>query len=270
MGVNYDRSADFYDDLHGFPPEISERIADTIAAAARAGDQTSFLELGIGTGRVGLPLMLRGYRYFGIDISRRMMERLRAKLPSGRRARLVQASATQLPFADRVFDAVVAIHVLDVVTDWRAVLRESHRVLRPDGIFMQSTRWSTKGSLNWTLRHQLSHFVEEAGGSTDTPGADSPEDAEAELRREGAVMTDVVAAEWVARPVSAAEILEHFAKRMYVNTWSVPDDLLEIVLARLRDWTRTRYGTLDYAEPEQHRFALRIARFPRTRARGDG
>src|SRR5579859_1040859 len=47
-----------------------------LAARARGG---RVLELGIGTGRVALPLLERGLSVHGIDASQAMLDRLRAK-----------------------------------------------------------------------------------------------------------------------------------------------------------------------------------------------
>lgn len=262
MSINYDWSADYYDDLHGFPPHTSEKIADTIVSVAAPGSATRFLELGIGTGRVGLPLIKRGYRYHGIDLSWRMMERLRAKLAPETRPLLVQGNVTQLPYQAESFDAILAVHVLDVVSNWRAALDEMLRVLRSGGVFMQSTRWSSKGSLNWWMRHKLSDVVAELGAETKRPGVQDPEDIDARLQALGATMTEVTAAEWTSRSVSAEMILEQFARRMYVNTVSVPDDILKSALTRLRELVCQQYGTVDYTEPEKHRFSLHVFRFP--------
>lgn len=57
------------------PSEIEATVA-FLAALAGAGGA---LELGIGTGRVALPLHSRGIRVHGIDLSTAMVERLRAK-----------------------------------------------------------------------------------------------------------------------------------------------------------------------------------------------
>src|SRR6478736_9813990 len=51
-------------------------VVDFIAALAGDG---AALELGIGTGRIALPLSLRGVRVHGIDLSEAMVARLRAK-----------------------------------------------------------------------------------------------------------------------------------------------------------------------------------------------
>ncbi|HEY3764521.1 MAG TPA: class I SAM-dependent methyltransferase [Gaiellales bacterium] len=70
-----------YDDSEGemFDPAVVERTVDFIAALAGDG---AALELGIGTGRIALPLSRRGVRVHGIDLSEAMVARLRAK-PGG-------------------------------------------------------------------------------------------------------------------------------------------------------------------------------------------
>ena len=72
-----ERVADLYDELYGAldPGPAASFLAD-LAGAGPA------LELGIGTGRVALPLKERGVEVHGIDASPAMVERLRAK-PGG-------------------------------------------------------------------------------------------------------------------------------------------------------------------------------------------
>jgi ubiquinone/menaquinone biosynthesis C-methylase UbiE len=46
---------------------------------------------------------------------------------------VVQADATALPFGPGVFDAVVAVNVLDHLPDRTVAIGEAHRVLAPRG-----------------------------------------------------------------------------------------------------------------------------------------
>ena len=70
-----------YDDSSSelFTPEAIEPVVDFLAGLA--GDGRA-LELGIGTGRIALPLARRGVDVHGIDLSRAMVARLREK-PGG-------------------------------------------------------------------------------------------------------------------------------------------------------------------------------------------
>jgi SAM-dependent methyltransferase len=76
-----ERVAASYDRLDGeeFDPTVIETIVDFLVERAGAGRA---LELGIGTGRIALPLAQRGVPVHGIDLSRAMVARLRAK-PGG-------------------------------------------------------------------------------------------------------------------------------------------------------------------------------------------
>jgi len=62
-----------------FAPEAIEPVVDFLVELAGDGP---VLELGIGTGRIALPLAARGVPVHGIDLSEEMVERLRAK-PGG-------------------------------------------------------------------------------------------------------------------------------------------------------------------------------------------
>jgi hypothetical protein len=70
--------AERYDDDEGqmSSPEVVGRTVDLLAGLAGSG---SALELGIGTGRIALPLSQRGVSVHGIDLSTAMVDRLRAK-----------------------------------------------------------------------------------------------------------------------------------------------------------------------------------------------
>jgi SAM-dependent methyltransferase len=61
----------------------AEVVEPTVAFLAELAGDGQVLELGIGTGRIALPLARRGVPVAGIDLSRAMVERLRAK-PGGR------------------------------------------------------------------------------------------------------------------------------------------------------------------------------------------
>lgn len=70
-----DSIADVYDELH---PDVSPAAIETLASLA--GTNGRALELGIGTGRIALPLARKGIEVHGVDSSRLMVEKLRQKL----------------------------------------------------------------------------------------------------------------------------------------------------------------------------------------------
>ena len=75
----YGRSfADVYDDWYREVSDVDATVARVAALAARRGGGR-VLELGVGTGRLALPLAARGLAVTGVDASPEMLERLRAK-----------------------------------------------------------------------------------------------------------------------------------------------------------------------------------------------
>ena len=72
-------AARYDDDAEMFDPAVVDPTVDFLAGLAGNGRA---LELGIGTGRIALPLARRGVPVHGIDLSNAMVARLRAK-PGG-------------------------------------------------------------------------------------------------------------------------------------------------------------------------------------------
>lgn len=143
MSISFDRAVEYYDSTRGYPPEIAEAIGSALIGATDATPQTRFLEVGVGTGRIALPIIARGHDYTGVDISAAMMSRLRAKLVDLERetgrppsVRLLEADAQTLPFDSASFDVVLAVHVFHLVSDPRAAWHEAFRVLRPGGMLL--------------------------------------------------------------------------------------------------------------------------------------
>jgi hypothetical protein len=80
-----DRIADTYDDWYGHTDDLDDCVARLAELAEPAGRPVGagpavVVELGIGTGRLAVPLTERGLDVRGIDASAAMVERLRAKV----------------------------------------------------------------------------------------------------------------------------------------------------------------------------------------------
>lgn len=96
-----DRIAEFYDDLYGDVDEATISLLEELSAGGEA------LELGIGTGRVALPLAARSVSVTGIDASPAMVEKLRAK-PGGDGISVVMGSFAEIPI-ERDFDLIFVV-----------------------------------------------------------------------------------------------------------------------------------------------------------------
>ena len=128
-----DRIADLYDRMVASLPDPGDCV-DRLAELAGPGPA---LELGIGTGRVALPLAARGVEVHGIDVSAAMVERLRAK-PGGEAIPVTLGDFADLPVAGRfrlvyaVFNTFFSLLTQDdQVRCFQAVAER----LTPDGAF---------------------------------------------------------------------------------------------------------------------------------------
>ena len=85
-----ERVAGVYDEWYS---EVNFQLIDTLAELARGGPA---LELGIGTGRIALPLAAKGVEVHGIDAAESMISRLRDK-PGGDRVTITQGNFAEVP-----------------------------------------------------------------------------------------------------------------------------------------------------------------------------
>jgi ubiquinone/menaquinone biosynthesis C-methylase UbiE len=94
------------------------------------------LEIGCGSGAMAAAVLRRHphVRLTATDFDRSMVDVAKDRLAAfGSRADVRQADATQLPFADRSFDAVLTFVMLHHVLEWEQAFAEMARVLKPGG-----------------------------------------------------------------------------------------------------------------------------------------
>jgi len=106
------------------------------AFAARFTRERRVLDLGCGTGYGTADLARLASSAVGIDIAEDAVTYARNHFPSGR---FLRGSATVVPFPAASFDVVTAFEVIEHLRDWRALLAEARRVLKPDGLLIVST-----------------------------------------------------------------------------------------------------------------------------------
>ncbi len=133
--IVFDRAAHFYDTTRGFPSGEEKHVAALLSRVGNFTAQSRIIEIGVGTGRIALPLAQRVGMVYGVDLSRQMLNRLREK-QQGEPVRIVEGDITRLPLRSGTFDGAVAVHILHLVPGWRVALREVARVLKPGALFL--------------------------------------------------------------------------------------------------------------------------------------
>ena len=137
MARSFDRVAAVYDATRQLPATVEESIAAGIARHTGATAATRFLEVGVGTGRIAVPLLRRGHHLCGVDAAAAMLAAAQHKARGGPgRLDLVRGDALALPFAPATFDVGLVVHLFHLLPDWRGALDELFRVIRPGGFFL--------------------------------------------------------------------------------------------------------------------------------------
>jgi ubiquinone/menaquinone biosynthesis C-methylase UbiE len=198
-------------------------------------------EPGIGNGRVAIPLAERGYTITGADISPAMLCAGKARamtLP------IVwhQADVTRLPYADAVFDMVVATHLFYFIRDWQQAAAELLRVTRPDGpiILMHTGSGAEIPALN--ARYKA--VCTELAWPIPVVGVESTRDVVAYYEASGCHVEWLCDRwTWTAH-IHVDQALEHIRARAYSFTTFAPDVIHNEVMRRLTLELEQRYGTL--------------------------
>jgi len=225
--VSFDRAADYYDATRALPADA--RTAVTGILSAELGGRGACLEIGVGTGRIALPLHDRGISMIGTDIAPAMLARLVANAGGRWPFPLLLADAAALPLADGSVGAVLACHVLHLIGDWRAAADEVFRVLAPGGALLADLGDNPPSPL-WDA---LLTVLSEHGLDSRGPGLTDPADLQAYLGYRAAV-----------RPLPPVPVTEHRVPELFLRdvenqifswTWGHEPSQLQRAAAGLRE-----------------------------------
>ena len=150
--------------------------------------------------------------------------------------RLVVSDATEIPFHEHAFDAVIAVHVYHLIGDWQKAIQEALCVLRPRGVLLRCWDEDVADSPSpWDIRREWSRMVEQLGGHAERPGRSAwhNQTVTAWLQQQGFRTESVVALKsW--RPMTPRAVLEGLEQRVWSYDWAISDDIFAAAIARLR------------------------------------
>lgn len=259
MSIVFDRAVDFYDQTRAISPEFQDLAFGTLIRETGITPDARVLEIGIGTGRIAIPMSERIHRIFGVDLSLGMMGKLQEKLrQSPHSIFIAQADVTQLPFSNTTFDFVYGVHVLHLVKGWQDAVAEAWRVLKPGGFFVVNYHHRDALSPNVLLRNQLHALVEPRGISTKRPGAQSEDEIQQELTKWTANTRVVPVSDWTEQATPNEELYD-IAHQIHSETWAIPREAMDEVMPSLREWAVAHYGDLDQPHEVRGNYSWLIA-----------
>jgi demethylmenaquinone methyltransferase/2-methoxy-6-polyprenyl-1,4-benzoquinol methylase len=244
-----------FDRHRALPDGVPEAIRTAVLAAVDASPPR-LLDLGAGTGRIGIPFIAARDDYVGVDLSFGMLSEFKRRAAERARApHLLQADGERLPFADASFDAIMLIQVFGGMRGWRRVLTEVRRVLRGAGVLVLGRAVAPPDGLDARMKAQLALLLDEIGAPADRPN--TRQDAQGWLEHE-ARGTRLVAATWTASRTPRGFIDRH---RTGARFSALPTPVKDEAMRRLASWAATAFGSLDAASAERNEFELQLFRF---------
>ncbi|HEX2621658.1 MAG TPA: methyltransferase domain-containing protein [Phototrophicaceae bacterium] len=242
QSVVFDRAASFYDNTRGFPPGEDRKVGAFIAQYAGLTSSDQLVEIGIGTGRIALPVAEHVHQIIGFDLSAGMMQRLQEKHQTdfaGVRVFPVMGDVMQLPAASNTFDAALIVHILHLIPHPDQAVNELARVLRPGGRALQC--WNDRdGSVFQPLQDAWNGAV------------DSPKVAQERHRENQNVLNEMgwnLSGEHVYHysvHESPAAQVNSYRSRSWSALWTLPDEVLRAGVEALEAALQA-----NYPEPEQ-------------------
>jgi SAM-dependent methyltransferase len=244
--LKFDRAVGYYDRTRALPPEASRAVTGLLAAELRGRRPT--IEIGAGTGRIALPLHDEGIELVGVDLSVAMLEQLVSNAGGSAPFPLACADATAIPIGTGSAGSAIACHVLHLIPDWRAALKEIVRVVRPGGIFLSDLggwgrvygephrsimrRWAEVAGIE--LKHR---GVEEVAHVSDAMG---------ELGWSARELPVI----YSTRTYTLGELLEALADGLWSCTWHAPEEARRAAAREVKPWVEKNFG--DLSEAREH------------------
>jgi SAM-dependent methyltransferase len=247
-----------HDRQRELPPEARDALFHGLAAHLRGRDPC--LDAGIGTGSIALPLRERGVSLVGVDISRAMLAALRAKCGGQEPFPIVRGDLTRLPFADSMFEAVLAASVFHLIPAWRVALDELLRVVRPGGLLLVSL--GSTGSAPETTRLVMQRFYAMLGESATIPigPQDEAEFHEAMVAR-GAVAMPPLKVQF-RRVDSLGGAIDWQEHNVFARPSSITQDQASRAAASVRKWAQDEFGSLDTMQESERTITFHIYQTP--------
>ncbi len=148
-----------------FQTEILRKSLDKLCAEL-GNPESRILDLGCGTGYLYLQLLARGHRMTGVDLSNKMLEALKQKIPptANSRSTLTVMGVEDFVETDNEFyDAIVLSALLHHLYDYESTVRKICGKLSSGGclwIFFEPLKQEIRSSLRFTLHKGIARLDE--------------------------------------------------------------------------------------------------------------
>jgi SAM-dependent methyltransferase len=253
----FDEQAETFGERAGLPATARGAVARAVAELGRVGPRRGVLDIGAGTGEIGLELSALGAPYVGIDSSGRMLDVFRARAAErGLSPSLVVADARDPWPVEPGSTAVVfgsrSLHWLQA----DAVAEQAFRVAAPGGAVLLIGRVvRDPESPRERVRRAMRAALRDAGFEGRSGGRSAGELISACTRLGAVAVPARTVATWTVLR-APGEALSDWSRKSGLAGLSLPEDVKVAVLERARRWTSDTFGNIDAPLESEEHFTL--------------
>jgi ubiquinone/menaquinone biosynthesis C-methylase UbiE len=261
--LSFERIAPVYDSTRRMSEEVCIEISREVRTEAGNREGMLIVDIGAGTGRFSIPLMIRGCRVVGVDLSPGMLRLMLSKVRREWLSSLqpVVADAQNLPFRSDSFDATLCFQVLHLIQNWHTVITEIQHILHEDAPLVVGE--SVRSGINAEVNEKYKEIKGKHGYNYKRLGAGNMEEALKYLRGIGWSTSEPENHSWVGR-MTVNSILQGLADKVYSGTWNVPDEDHHLIIQELREWANKRYNNLEISREVSSEFRISFVRFSKS------
>ena len=259
----YDDQAKHYDARAGLPVAAVEDIVHAIVGCVKVGDLLRCVELGAGTGELGIGLAQQPrWSYTAIDMSEGMLDIFGKRPGLPETAHLVQDDVNERwPVSDQSIDLVFtsrSVHHFDL----DHFVAELWRVAAQGGLLLlvgsvQRDGDSVKALLRQEMRRRLA-----AAGFEGRSGKGQRKALFGACCERGAEMIELCAAARWNIEASPMASIDNWRNKMGLAGLNIPDGLKGEILDGVTQWASERWGALDVPQRMEERYLMAGVRLP--------
>ena len=257
---SFDQQARHYDTRTGLPAAVGAAVARAIVDQSGAGADDLVVELGAGTGEIGMHLARLPVRYLALDSAPAMLEVFRHKAGLDARSLIVADCDTTWPLRDGCATVVFASRVVHLLRPDH-VARETLRVCQPAGLLVLGRVVRDPDGVAQRLNRQRRMLLAQAGITARDGEAGTRRVIEGCLARGSVSLGRRSIAAWTSE-ITPGEILASWDTLSRMGSVSVTPELQGEILAELRRWACAEFGPLDRPEVSTMRYVIDVIRVP--------
>jgi ubiquinone/menaquinone biosynthesis C-methylase UbiE len=259
----FDEQAGSFDQRAGLPASVCDSIAKELVQFAQLAPGDVVLEVGVGTGQIGLALCQLSLCYVGFDTSAAMLDVFRRRRRErGRPVSLINTNGNnRWPADDGSVNVVFssrAVHLLRA----EHVVEEVFRVASRIGATLVLGRLQReKQSLRARLRLEMRERLRQLGYASHEAKQKERDILDACVRRGATLLERRVVATWPVQH-SAAQTLASWREKSGLAGLELTAEVKETVLSQLAGWAKDAFGSLEAVQSAEEKYVLEGVRLP--------